>query len=391
MIQYGNVVNPISTDNIKRVDANSSGGMGILYNNGDLWVRGVNNFGCLGTGNNSIVNSWTLVRSGVDDFCLGVTGMLVKSTDGKLLYNGRDSILNNNTTFLQFADYTAQFTPSGYSVQNIKQMQVGQYSVLILMNNGALLAFGRNNSGEFGDGSSSSTTGLAIRQVAANVDKIQFYNLNSGYLSDGKFYRAGYNANYALGNGTTSDIRTFQVYNPPNGESAIIDFNITNYGTRLLTLSSTSGYNMYQCGINTSYHLGVNSTTATFVIPTFSTMQSILPSSNIESYALNIKGQVSLGDLILPKQNPNSYFWVTGDNRNGAFGTGDKTNISALSMIGGKGLPNNIDYSSEYVHVVSCSFNSNFVFMNNTIYGCGVNSGFGLNSTTFVSLGSYPT
>ncbi len=377
MNQYGNV---IKTNNIKKVQGNALGGLLVLTKTGDLWVKGSNYANHFGMSTTSDVLQWTLSLTNVRDIFTGAQGSFAILNSGEIMYTGKDNILRNNTTFTAgWVDYTSGVS-GGYNGADIKKLQVGNGTAFILANNGTLMVIGNNINGEAGDGSARNTF-KALRVVAGSVRDVNLKNVNSSYISTaGQLYVSGSNSNYALGYGSDSNITTFSQIKTIPGN--VVQCITGNYGTSVITENS-GAYSLYVCGTNINGNLGINDSSGTTAYTSFR-LHPTFNHSVLHSRSLELCGVSSCASPVLGST---GMIQVTGDNRNGQLGTGDKTNV--LQYTAAQGVPAGADFKAgEDTFVAQGGTACTLVISGGAIYGTGVSSVFNLNSTVYVELES---
>uniref|UniRef100_UPI0035AF19A8 RCC1 domain-containing protein n=1 Tax=Chitinimonas sp. TaxID=1934313 RepID=UPI0035AF19A8 len=159
---------------------------------GSLWAWGANDFGQLGLGDTNNRLSPSLVGSGYLAVAAGAEHTLALKTDGSLWAWGRNRYGQlGNGLFEQRFGTQANPTPikigSGFSA-----ILAGYHHSLALKNDGSLWAWGWNDYGQVGDGSTDSRATPV--QVASNIASLQSAGINSMVLGkDGKTYGWGYN------------------------------------------------------------------------------------------------------------------------------------------------------------------------------------------------------
>ena len=177
-----------------------------LKNDGTVWTWGLNNFGQLGDG--------TQIDSTVPVQVSGLTGMvgiaggrhhsIALKNDGTVWTWGRnkEGQLGNGTSL----DYI--LLPVGVTgLTNIVAVAAGDFHSLSVSNDRTVWAWGRNNNGELGDGTTiNRTTPVNVSGLSNVVAAIAGANPHSLALKgDGTVWAWGRNSEGQLGNGTTID------------------------------------------------------------------------------------------------------------------------------------------------------------------------------------------
>jgi len=192
---------------------------------GKLYAWGSNARGELGNGSTTGSDIPVLVSlpPGVTASAIAAGGFhsLAIGSDGKLYAwggNGNGQLGNGSTTDSSVPMVVT--LPSGVTPTAIA---TGTYHSLVSGSNGKLYAWGYNNYGQLGNGSTTEShtpvlvllpSGVTARAVAAGYE----HSLASG--SDGKLYAWGQNFDGELGNGTSTNSYTPVVVSLPSGVTA---------------------------------------------------------------------------------------------------------------------------------------------------------------------------
>jgi alpha-tubulin suppressor-like RCC1 family protein len=171
-----------------------------LKNDGTVFAWGDNEFGQLGDGTNANRNTPVQVKgkdgagylSDVKAITLGFSHSLALKNDGTALAWG-------NNEFGQLGDGTSGYYASSptpvkvLGLTDVKAIAAGYHYYLALKNDGTLLAWGDNNHGELGDGTN------ANKNTPVQVKGKD----GAGYLTDVKAIAGGYHHSIALKNDGT--------------------------------------------------------------------------------------------------------------------------------------------------------------------------------------------
>ncbi len=198
---------PVQSNNLSDVIAISGGGFHCLAlkSDGTVWAWGRNDFGQLGDGttSNSSIPVQVNNLSGVIAIAGGGFHCLALRSNGTVLAWGRNDFgqLGNGTTSnsstvpVQVKNLNGAVTIAG-----------GGFHCLALKSNGTVLAWGRNDFGQLGNGTTSNSTvpvqAKNLNGVAA-IDRGRFSSLAA--KSNGTAWAWGDNSSGQLGNGTTSN------------------------------------------------------------------------------------------------------------------------------------------------------------------------------------------
>lgn len=178
MLEYGNIVPSVPTISKFKVNYTTKA---LLYSTGELFTSGSGTNYKLGTGTTDNINqAWNMVLSGVVDIYVGYQCTLAITSDGKFWCCGaRSALYGGSGTNNVWTDCTSIFSGIG-GYAEIKDIQLGQSSSLVLTKNGNLYVVGYNNNGELGSGSTSPITTLTLRDT--NVTKISLEFTSSWYI-----------------------------------------------------------------------------------------------------------------------------------------------------------------------------------------------------------------
>jgi alpha-tubulin suppressor-like RCC1 family protein len=197
----------------------------ILLNNGKVLTSGFNNYGQLGnitnSGNNNANSSLLEVTSAngynktnaVMVSC-GMYHTAILLNTGKVLTFGHNQFgqLGNTTNVDENPSVNNSplevTSANGYNGTNAIMVSCGSYHTAILLNNGKVLTFGRNNDGELGNGASNANANSSPLEVTStsgydrsNCVMVSCGNAHTAILLDnGKVLTFGYNVYGQLGN-----------------------------------------------------------------------------------------------------------------------------------------------------------------------------------------------
>lgn len=178
--------------------------------NGDLYGWAANDYGQLGLGNNSNVNTPTLIQQNVATHSTGDYHTVVVKTDGTLWSTGYNEWGNLATGSLSL--YRNVFVQESSNATDWASVGTGYYSTLAIKTNGTLWAVGSNVNGQTGLGTpatigSNATTNFT--QIGTDTNWVSatggvYHSL--GLKSNGELWSWGNNNNGRLGLGTTGGV-----------------------------------------------------------------------------------------------------------------------------------------------------------------------------------------
>lgn len=246
---------PIVTGNVKAASAGNNFSV-ILKTDGTVWVTGANDFGQLGN-DTSVDYSSVFVQvsnlTDVEEISAGYGHVLARKSDGTVWawgYNNSGQ-LGDGTTTNRFAPVQVQDTSGAY-LTDIDQISAGYYHSLAIKD-GAILAWGSNANGRFGNGNTTSSYRAITTNTLTGVIQVSAGTLHSAAVkSDGTAWTWGNNTYGQLGNGTTT-----ASYSPVqvNGLSGVSMISAGRYHTVALKASETTG-TVWTWGSNSYKQLG---------------------------------------------------------------------------------------------------------------------------------------
>ena len=242
--------------------------------------------------------------------------------------------LGNNSTTSSSVPVPVVMT-GVFAGKTVTAAAVGSSHSLALCVDGSVAAWGMNNLGAFGNGSSSSSSGplpvltdrsgvLAGKRVTAVAAGNQY---SLALCSDGTMAAWGYNSNGSLGNNSTTNS-----YVP-----VLVDRNGALFEKSVIAISATNYHNLALCsdgtvvawGYNASGQLGNNSTT-TSKVPAVVDMTGVLASKQVTAIAAG-----SSHSLVLCADGTLAAW---GSNASGQLGNNSTTNSSLPVLVDRTGV-----------------------------------------------------
>ena len=265
--------------------------IGILYEDGDLYLRGVQSLGHFGIGNTAVQLKFVLSAQNVADY--------VTSSNGD---------------------------------------QDEQPMAAVILTDGSVMTAGDNGHGELGIGSTTNTytwtkvydiasysNDKAIKCLVNGDDVASFYILTES----GKLFVSGYNGYGQLGNGTTSNISTLTQISPSINGEKIIDIVANGYYDATYTGSTfilTDAGKVYATGYNNVGQLGVGDTTnrSSFAEIVYEASHDVSLDPVVKIFAFHRTSAYLTqgGDL-----------YAVGQANNGSLGDGTTTNTTSYRLI----------------------------------------------------------
>jgi len=314
----GNTTTPITTptlipnlSNAKQISCGGNHSL-ILLNDGTVKVFGYNGNGQLGLGNTTQQNSPTLIPSlsNVKQVVCGDSHSLVLLNDGTVKgfgYNINGQLgLGNVTTPITSPTLIPSLT-------NVKQISCGSSHSLVLLNNGTVKSFGYNAQGQLGLGNV--TTPYMSPTLIPNITNVNQISCGNAHslvlLNDGTVKGFGRNdyGQLGLGNTANSTIPTLI----PNLSNVKQIAGGVYYSLVLLNDGTVKAF-----GYNSDGELGLGNTTISYttptLIPSLSNVNQIVCGSlhslallndgTVKAFGYNTYGQLGLGNVVTPYTTP---------------------------------------------------------------------------------------
>ncbi len=201
-ITHNTAVQVMSGTSIKAISAGTDFSM-ILDTNGKLYASGNNGYGQFGNGTTVSSNIFTEVRTGVSTVDCGYTYTMVIDTDGKLYGSGQGTIDGALGTG---SDYNKE---SFIEIDSNVTAVSAAYRHTLYLKSGTLYAMGNNGYGQLFKGVRSSTAEMDPIAVATGYTNIR--SISAGFehslfvTTDDELYVVGSQTDGELGNGNASD------------------------------------------------------------------------------------------------------------------------------------------------------------------------------------------
>ena len=312
-------VRKISTSNLFTV---------ALTTNGEAYAWGYNPKGQLGQGTTSNVLYATKVKNqdgtgyvqNIIDVIANHSDTMYLDKDGGIYMCG----YSNSTLFLGQTESTKGVTYLGQ--KNAIKITGGYYNAGLITASGKAIAWGQNDYGAFGNGTTSSNETL----IGENINDFKLASYGSMILKeDRKVYSAGYNRNGQLGTGnTTTQTKYTEISIDTKDRIKYIAFG----GNNSAVMTSTG--KVYVTGYNAKGHLSNGTTTnSTKFIP-------LLNNDNTEvTDALVIPEKILDADTayypsVLSIIRKDGTVWSAGDNTYGQIGNGTTSSAKYFTQVG---------------------------------------------------------
>ena len=180
--------------------------------------------------------------------------------NGNLYVWGNDQYLHTVASSTVKQDSTPVLVTMPAGVTKWLAVACGQNHSIALGNDGNIYSWGLNNYGQLGNGTTANDSSLALVTKPAGVTSWTaitagaFFNLAIG--SDGNAYAWGYNNFGQLGNGSTANASTPTLVSLPTGVTATM-VSAANNSSMIVG----SDGKLYVCGRNVNGQLGLGNTT----------------------------------------------------------------------------------------------------------------------------------
>ena len=341
----------------------------LLYDNGELYTRGIGTDGRLGTGNtNANYISWNLVLQDVKDVWCGSYFTLALKNDNTFWYVGKKSMMGSTETTLSWIDITSFFSSTSITGDDIKKIELGTNSMLLLSTTNSLYVSGRNLGGELGTGSTAAVTQLTLKDT--NVSDISFCSSFSTYTKNGELYRSGVGNWGQMGNGSTTGLTTFTSFSAP-ANSTLERVCSNTRDIYYLYRDNTSGVSsFYVNGYNVNGELGTGRTGQV-------NTRTKVPSLDNRVISISTRWGLLHKTILL-----DDGVYASGTNSGGQCGVGNNTLISTFTKC--VGLPPGIPQ-----YMIPFNNYGTFIVINDIIYWCGIAqyfTGSSGNQTSFIQL-----
>lgn len=309
-----------------------------LFNNGNLYTWGYNNYGTCGLGDTSIRYTPVLAATGVTNvYSTGeltaqsgytASRLYIKKTDGYIYCAGQNGYgqfgLGDTTNRSSFT----QLPALGTDVQYVWNVGADYGSTYVVKNTGQILVAGYNGYGTYGNGGTSTSyswvditsyfnpSSLAVTKIFGQWGN---YNTIGILLANGDLYTCGYGGYYETGDGNGTR------YSPYKVLTGVTNAWCIGGGSAAATFFAAQGNNLYAWGYNGYGQCGnggtSNLTTPTLVLSgTFSQFMNEGSLDNTTSYA-------NYTQAIVKKTDGNLY--ATGWGGYGEIGNSYATNTNA--------------------------------------------------------------
>ncbi|MES2678394.1 MAG: T9SS type A sorting domain-containing protein [Bacteroidota bacterium] len=297
---------PVPVSNLSGVTA-VYGGWGwnfALKNDGTVWAWGANILGSFGNGNTTSSNIPLLINTLTNVSAIAAApcalSPLALKNDGTVLAWGSNGSgqLGNGTSVDSY------FPVAVNSLTGITAVAVGASHAMALKNNGTVWAWGSNFIGQLGSGNNTSVSSPIQITALTNVKTIQLASNTSAILkNDGSVWTCGGNSNGELGNGTTLSS------NVPVQLSLTNITHISAGNNFFLALKSDG--TLWSWGRNNAGQLGIGTNVNSNVVVQVNGLTNVTSISAGGEFAHAIKGDGTV--------------WSWGSNGAGQLGNGTST------------------------------------------------------------------
>lgn len=173
IVKYGNIFVP---ENIKKITS-STNTIALLYENGNLYMRGTNSLRSWGTDDPNDLLNWKLVNTNVSDVWCGGNHTIILKTDGLYYCAGYPRSLGLAGSNRYWEAYTLMNNMVSASGTSVKKIECGVQGSQVLMSNGDLFCIGFNNASCLAPSSFGTTLTTFVKSLT-NVRDVS-YNMNA--------------------------------------------------------------------------------------------------------------------------------------------------------------------------------------------------------------------
>jgi alpha-tubulin suppressor-like RCC1 family protein len=272
----------------------------VLLADGTVWTKGFNGRGQLGDGSTTARSTWAPVAglSGVTKIAAALFTAFAVLSDGSLKAWGY-----NNVGQVGDGSTTQRLTPVQVSglTSGVTQITASTSAGFALLSDGSVKAWGGNNFGQVGDGSTTNRSTPVPVSGLSGVTQIAAGSYNGYALAGGSVKAWGYNDNGQVGDGSTAERLTPVQVSGLSGVTRIAAGAGTGY--------ALAGGSVSAWGINGNGQVGDGSTTdrltpvqvsgltsgVTQIATAANTGYALLSSGSVSAWGANGSGQVGDG------------------------------------------------------------------------------------------------
>jgi alpha-tubulin suppressor-like RCC1 family protein len=328
------------------------------------------------------------------DISCGKSHSLYLTDAGRVFAFGDNTYgqLGDNSTTERLSYVTVNNT-AGYNNENAMTISCGHFHSMILLNTGKVVSFGRNDKGQLGDGTGGNTNDSSNIPVAVSTDSSNGNDYNGEnaiaiacgtehsmiLLNTGKVLSFGKNFSGQLGNGTSGSVNNT---NKPIAVSTTTDYT----GSNAIAIASGGSHSMIllnsgkvlSFGWNSSGQLGDGSTIDKITPVTVSTTGTGNEYDGSNAIAINCNQNNSI--ILLNTGKVLSF----GNNFNGQLGDGTSSNRNTPTPVSTDSSNGN-EYDGSNAIAIINGYNYSMILLNTgKIMGFGKNdyNQLGLNNTS---------
>jgi alpha-tubulin suppressor-like RCC1 family protein len=317
-----------------------------LCSDGTMVAWGQNTYGQLGDGSKTnrsvpvaVSAAGGLSGKTVSGIAAGYYHNLAQCTDGSLVAWGRNTYgqLGNNSTTDSSApvDITSLGVLNGLSVA---QFAAGSDHSLVLCTDGSLAAWGRNNYGQLGEGSGANSsvpvevdsTDVLAGKIVTSISAGGWHNL--ALCSDGMLAAFGRNTSGQLGDGGTTN----------SGLPLVANLSGLS-GKAIATVQAANGHSLALCADGSIYAWGSNSNgqlgnggTTSSSLPVAVTTSPLGSGERFMTLATGTSASHSMASVAAPPTNTGFSVWTASH--------AELSDSTALGDPDGDGIPNVMEY-----------------------------------------------
>lgn len=331
IMKYGNTVEPAPrVVKILCPNTQAYSAIIVLYSNGDLYGIGGGSTANYIFGNGqptTNVSQWTLMYQNVKNVsCVDNTFIIFQTFDDKFFFCGTPGFMTGTATEANYVSVYTECTSfitatlTSAQISSIKQIEMTNSGIFILLHTGELYRSGDNSSGQMSTGNNTALTVLTY--LDTNFRYITARQSSVGAIkNDNTVWLCGNNNAGQMGNGTQTNVRSiYQV--PTNTGYTPIALGMNNTASFILYRNDTTfDITLWSSGNGAVGNMGDGQTA----------VQTTFVQNTAMSYTFSSLYSSATGNAGIGLYGSDHMMYTMGANSIGRAGNGTRTNISIVS------------------------------------------------------------